>query len=322
LRALGLLSGGLDSVLAVRIIQEQGVEVAGLVFVSPFFSDERAGRSAEELGITLCAVDITKPLLEAIRNPRYGLGKNLNPCADCHRIMIAEAFRRLESSEAAFVFTGEVLAQRPKSQGKDMLNAVAAAGRRGYLLRPLSAKLLPPTVPEREGWVDREKLLALSGRSRRQQIELASRYGISEYASPSGGCLLTDAGFCSRLRDLEGREGWARDDIELLKIGRHFRLPSGAKAVSGRDREENERLRLMGRASDLFFQRADRPRSLVLLRPGGEGDILPAARICARYSVPAPGGELEIAWGNGSGVLENRIRAKPMPDGELENWRI
>ncbi len=287
--------------LAARLILDQGIEVVGVGFTSPFFGSDRGRRSAESLGIPFQSRDITDGLIAVLKEPRYGYGKNLNPCTDCHRLMVSTAAALLGELGASFIVSGEVLGQRPKSQTRDALNAVAKGAGRGLLLRPLSALLLSETVPEREGWVDRSRLLGISGRSRKVQLSLAERYGLTGYESPGGGCLLTEGGYCRKLKELKEHEGWGAGELNLLRVGRHFRLPSGARAVSGRDREENDELERLARPGDLLFQAARRPGSLVLLRKQGPltaRDRELAAAICLRYSKEKSPSRLEIAcWG-------------------------
>ncbi len=243
MRALVLLSGGLDSVLAVRLLLEQGIEVIGITFVSSFFDAEKAEKSAREAGIELVTIDIGEDILRLIEAPKYGFGRNMNPCIDCHALMVKRAAGRMEELGASFIATGEVVGQRPKSQMRYGLEAVEReANVKGYLLRPLSAKLLQPTIPEKEGWVDREQLLGLHGRTRKPQMELAERFGIKEYESPAGGCLLTDENFARAIRDLKDHEGLSDPGVRLLSIGRQFRLSDRAKLAVGRNHAENERL--------------------------------------------------------------------------------
>ena len=241
MKALSLFSGGLDSILAVKLIQEQGIGVIGICFETPFFSSEKAAQSAQYIGLPLKVVDITDSFLKIVLNPRHGYGKGLNPCIDCHKLMFKIAGEMLKKEEADFIISGEVLGQRPMSQNLRSLSLISHdSGFKDLILRPLSAKRLPETLPEREGWVIRERLLGLSGRSRQPQIELAKEFGIKEYPAPAGGCLLTEAVFSRRLKDLISRDPkFSRRDIELLKRGRHFRINEGTKIVVGRNQKEN-----------------------------------------------------------------------------------
>jgi len=291
-RAISLLSGGLDSILAVRLIQDQDIEVTGVSFVTPFFDAERATGAARELGVPLVVVDFTEAHLSMLKKPRYGYGKNMNPCIDCHALMLREAGRKMEEMKGDFLFTGEVLGQRPMSQTKQSLHIVAKlSGYEDIILRPLSAKLLPETRPEREGKVDRSRLLDIQGRGRKRQIALAASYGITSYANPAGGCLLTDSGFSRKLRDLFDHTGdFPVRDVELLKVGRHFRLSPGAKIIVGRNQGENRVIQDLSREEDMIFRMQHVPGPLVLLvgKPDEESIRL-AAAICARYSDAPPG---------------------------------
>lgn len=332
MKALALLSGGLDSFLAAKLLEEQGIAAVGISFLSPFFGCDGGRRTAGLLKIPFHGVDITEKYLPLLKNPRYGYGKHLNPCTDCHRLMVAEAFSRMEGLGASFVVTGEVLGQRPKSQHRDALNSVAKGGERGLLLRPLSARLLPETIPEQKGWVDRSRLLDLSGRSRVRQLELMRKYGAAGEFSPGGGCLLTDDEYCRRLGEIKDKEGWTVDAIALLRLGRHFRLPAragspfGAKAVSGRDEQENAALDGLGREGDLLFQARERPASLVLLRAGSgtpvPEDIALAAAITARYSRVSPGEPLAVAFWKRGDQEHKTFAALPLSQPELDQLRI
>ena len=205
-KALVLLSGGLDSVLAVELLRRCGLDVTGITFTTPFFGSAKAEKAADMLGIELLVADITSIHMKILKEPRFGYGRNLNPCIDCHTLMVKVAFEAMPEAGADFVATGEVLGERPKSQNRQALELVARfSGAEDLLLRPLSAKLLPETRPETEGWVERDCLLDLSGRSRKRQMELAEEWGIEEYETPAGGCLLTDAGFSARLHALTQR---------------------------------------------------------------------------------------------------------------------
>lgn len=255
MKAIGLVSGGLDSSIAVALIRSQGIEVIALNFVSPFFG--RKGflrRVMERLGAEFREVPVGEEYLEIVKNPRFGYGKNLNPCIDCKIFMLQKAKAIMEEEGASFVFTGEVLGQRPKSQMRNTLRLIEKeSGLSGFLLRPLSAKLLPPTIPETEGWVKRDALLGIAGRGRKVQLELAKRFGIEEYASPAGGCLLTDPIFCERLKDLLEHGTLTFAEIELVKLGRYFRLHPGYKLIVGRNERENTILLSLAQPGDFLF---------------------------------------------------------------------
>ena len=228
MKAISLFSGGLDSQLAVAVIQKQGITVEGVNFTSPFFgADERTQKAARHLGINLHLLPVGEEYItQVLRNPKYGYGKNMNPCIDCHAFMIRKAGDFMSEIGASFIITGEVLGQRPMSQNKSSLMTVEKlSGYRGYVVRPLSGKLLSPTIPEQEGWIERDKLLDISGRGRTRQIQLAEELGIKEYPSPAGGCLLTEANYARRLRIImDSKEIPGQTELELLKLGRHFIL--------------------------------------------------------------------------------------------------
>ena len=289
-RALVLFSGGLDSVLAVELLKKCGVKLTGITFTSPFFGSDKAEKAAAMLGIELLVTDITQAHLEVLKEPRYGYGRNLNPCIDCHALMVRTAVEAMRDIEADFVATGEVLGERPKSQNRQALELVArSSGADDLLLRPLSAKLLPETKPEKEGWVERDCLLDLSGRSRKRQMELAEEWGIEEYESPAGGCLLTDAGFSARLRELMARvPDFDGTDAELVKLGRQY-WNGSTLIVLGRRHEENLRLMELALPSDLLLKEKDNPGPTALLRAyprgasPGKKDIKEAARLLGRY---------------------------------------
>ena len=244
-KGLSLVSGGLDSQLAVRVLQRAGAEVEGVTFATPFFSPDAAKKAAAALGIKLHVIDFTDDEIALIENPPHGFGGAMNPCIDCHATMIRRAGELMTRLGYDFVATGEVMGQRPMSQNKQSLGVVEkSSGLKGRLVRPLSAKLLEPTIPELEGLLDREALLDISGRSRERQIKLVAEFGITDYPSPAGGCKLTEEGFCRTLKDLMDHEGLGnRRLVELLVVGRRFRLPGGSSVILGRDRSENEMLR-------------------------------------------------------------------------------
>lgn len=266
-RALVLFSGGLDSILAVKILKEQGIEVKALSFQSYFFNAGEAKKAAKKLKIPLKIIDFSKDHLKIVKKPKYGYGKAMNPCIDCHILMLKKAKEIMKKEKFDFVATGEVLKERPMSQNFQALKIVEKESRlKGYLLRPLSAKLLEPTIPEKKGLVDRQKLLDISGRSRKRQLELAKRYRISFYPTPAGGCLLTDLEFGKRLKKLmDEYPQFQRNDIELLKLGRHF-WQDKIKIVVGRNKEENEKIKALAKRKDVLIEMENYPGPLTLIR--------------------------------------------------------
>ncbi len=287
-KGLALLSGGLDSQLAVCVLRDQGVHVEGVVFESPFFGSGSAKKAAKALGIPLHVVDFTADILQLIDAPAHGFGGAINPCIDCHARMILRAAELMEKLGFDFIATGEVVNQRPMSQNRQSLGVVARdSGIPDRLLRPLSAKLLEPTLPEREGMIDRERLLGLSGRGRKEQIEIAAAHGLTDYPSPAGGCLLTDKGFANRMRDLQNHEGMGDLRlVQLLRRGRHFRLPGGSKCILGRDRNDNQALRDLASTADIRIHSVNVPGPTLLMPLGArtQEDIDFATAMCADYS--------------------------------------
>jgi tRNA-specific 2-thiouridylase len=302
IKGIALISGGLDSILAVKVMQEQGVEVEGVAFETPFFSADRAVEASSAIGIPLTVADITEEHLVMLRAPRYGYGRNMNPCIDCHILMLKKAGEMMEARGADCILTGEVLGQRPMSQGKQSLHIVAKrSGYQPYIIRPLSARLLPETMPEKEGKVDRSRLLDIQGRGRKRQMEMAARYRITGYATPAGGCLLTDPGFSKRLRDLFAHDkNMEVRDMELLKVGRHLRLNDETKVIVGRKQRENAVISELSTDHDIVIKMRDLPGPTVLVPYGcGREDLLRAAGICALYS-HAPGDlKAVVEWRTG-----------------------
>lgn len=324
---IGLMSGGLDSTLAARVLQDQDIRVIGISFVTPFFGSGRAERAAEILRIELKVMDITQVHLEMLQSPKYGYGKAMNPCIDCHTLMFREAGKVMESEGADFLFSGEVLGERPMSQNRQSLTVVAkGSGYEDLILRPLSAKLLPETLPEREGKVDRERLLNISGRSRKPQVELANHYGITEYPQPAGGCVLTDTGYSRKLKELMDRSpALAGRDAWLLRVGRHFRLDTGDKVIVGRDQNDNEKILSMKDETDVVLEVMDYPSPIALIPYGTTSDapedsIAKAAAICVRYSDAHRGEEITVVY-HRSGMT-NTVSAKAASDKELDRIRI
>jgi tRNA-uridine 2-sulfurtransferase len=292
-----VFSGGLDSMLAAQIIRAQGVDVLGLFFETPFFSSHRARISAKAIQLPLKVVDLTGPHLEIVKHPAHGYGGNMNPCIDCHALMLRKAGEMLEEEEANFIITGEVLGQRPMSQNLKALSIVSTqSGFPRLILRPLSAKLLQMTIPEEKEWVGRDLLLNFSGRSRKPQMALARELNITDYPAPAGGCLLTDPNFSKRLKDLFSSEPhFEIREIELMKIGRHFRLGPHARLIVGRNKGENETIVSLAKPEDLLLTAQSVPGPTVLAL----GDLTPeleilAAAITVSYSDARDSGPTEV----------------------------
>lgn len=296
-KAIALLSGGLDSTLAVRVIQSQGIDVTGIVFTSPFFSEKKAKQAAEILGIELKVIDITYDLLKIIKNPPHGFGKNINPCIDCHALMLKKAGEILSHEGFDFIITGEVLGERPMSQNRCSLDLVRRiSGYEDYIVRPLSAKLLPETMPEKDGLVDRNKLLDLSGRSRKRQMELVEKFGINKFPSPAGGCKLTEPNFAKRFRALISLDDLDDDfdetvrKIKFLSIGRHIKFDDKAWLIVGRNEAENNFLDANTGKKDIKIYLDDDlsgPTALIVngSKLKNKKEIIEkACAICARYS--------------------------------------
>lgn len=291
-QGLGLCSGGLDSMLAGLILREQNLEVQWITFETPFFSAEKARRASQITGIPLIVKDITQTYIEMLKSPNCGYGKHMNPCLDCHALMFRLAGEVMEEERFDFLFSGEVLGQRPMSQTRPSLRYVEKhSGYDGYIVRPLSAKRLAETIPEKQGLIDREKLLNISGRSRKTQIRLADHFGITDYPAPAGGCLLTDKGYSNRLRDLFQHQGTYRNkELHLLRYGRHFRVNEATKFIIGRTKTDNEQIkRYVSPRHDTLLKVRNYPGPLVVIPNGAAKEmILLAASIGAGYS-KAPG---------------------------------
>lgn len=332
IKALALLSGGLDSTLAIKVILEQGIDVEAVSFVTPFCLCTPKGscryearRVADEFGIELKVINIAQEYIEMVKNPRYGYGKNMNPCIDCRIFMQKKAKEYMKEIGASFIITGEVLGQRPMSQRRDALAMIERdSGLKGLVLRPLSAKLLKPTIPEERGWVDRERLLEISGRSRKPQIRLAEELGVRDYPCPAGGCLLTDPGFAKRMRDLiKHKPDFTIKDVQLLKVGRHFRLSLSSKVIIGRNKEENERLLRLAKREDICFRPVEVKGPIGIGRGDFDrGAIFLASQIIARYSNGILEEKVKIAIENCPSGNTDFIIANRMDNGRLGDLRI
>ena len=306
-KAVALISGGLDSILAAKLVMDQGYDVTGLYCTSAFSKsygreeDTPAVAVSRAIGIDLRVHDLGMPYIDLIRNPRHGYGKNSNPCIDCKIFMLNEAKAVMQELGAPFVVTGEVLGQRPMSQRRDTLHVIERdAGLRGLILRPLSATVLPPTRAEQEGLIDRGGLLGISGRGRTVQFRLAERYGIQGFSTPAGGCLLTDKNFSEKLRDLfRTKESVSLEDIRLLTVGRHFKLDPGLRIVVGRDRKENEVLTDIASHGFHLFVPHGFTGPVALLSGTPTAEIKQAVgRLIITYSKQVPGQARRIRFGS------------------------
>ena len=337
-KAVGLLSGGLDSILAVSLVKRQGIDVVGLHFIIPFAAspeEERAGVSAlaERLGASPRVEEMGEEYLAMLEKPAHGYGKNVNPCIDCHALMLRRAREVMLEEGASFVFTGEVLGERPMSQHRKALGIVETeSGLAGLLLRPLSALLLPVTRPEEAGVVDRSRLYGISGRSRKPQMRLAEELGITQYPGPAGGCLLTDPVYSRKVRDLMRHGELTLENARLLGTGRHYRLGDSVKLVVGRNQKENLVLESLAREADVVLSTFPVPGPVGLLRGRDNGCVELSARICAAHSDAKREPEVPVSWrraaaagkteeeeaGAGSQVLH----VAPLATEELERYRV
>lgn len=316
-RALAMISGGLDSILASKLLKDQGIEVIGICFKSHFFSENNAVRMAKQIDIPLVVVDFSEEHFKMVKNPPHGYGKNVNPCIDCHAMMMKYAGSLLEKYNAQFIITGEVLNQRPMSQNRSALGVVLKESGVGEkVLRPLCAKNLPPTQMELDGLVDREKLLDIAGRSRHVQMELAEKWGIKDYPSPAGGCKLTEPNYSVRLKDLMNyKEEIDTEDLELLKIGRHFRLTENAKIISTRTQQEALDIKKYLKSKDLIFL-ADKfvgAMTIIVGEPNQE-EIEFAAKVTARYSKGREESIVRVNYGEFKKPMEKHVEVEPATD--------
>ncbi len=324
MKAIALLSGGLDSTLAARVLLDQGIQLEALNFLTVFCNCTRRGetclasqKAVQTLGIPLKVFNVSDEYLEVVKRPNHGYGSNMNPCIDCRIFMMKKTKQYMEETGASFVVTGEVLGQRPMSQRKDAMRLIdKESGLEGLILRPLSAKFLPVTVPERKGWVDRERLLAIQGRSRKPQMKMACELGIRDYPCPAGGCLLTDPAFARRMKDLIKHDpGFCLNDVHILKMGRHFRLSPRLKLVVGRNEEENQKIQTFSQKEDFLFKISHYPGPLSLLRgEAGNHDITDSAAITVRYSKARDSGAVEVLYKRVEEESYRSLAASPMTD--------
>lgn len=329
-KAIALFSGGLDSILACRVVGRQGIEVIAVRFISPFFNYDLLlnpsypSEIRAKYGIDVMLRDVSEEYIALLRAPAHGYGKNFNPCLDCKIFMMTKARELMQELGASFLISGEVLGQRPMSQRRDALRVVERdSGCDGILLRPLCAKHLKPTRPEIEGLVDRDMLCAFSGRGRSQQIALAKEMGIVDYPTPSGGCVLTDANVSGRIkRYYEENDTLLVEDMRLLIPGRHYLLPDRAWLVMGRGEAENDTILRLAAPQDTILKLVDRTGPTALVRNLQEtSDLSLAAGLVARYGkkgadgLPMPG-EVECVGASGS----TRITGVPLEDSLTQGW--
>jgi len=306
-KAIALLSGGLDSRLAVKMMLDQGIEVEALNFVTVFCTctarsscKTEARKAAEDYGIPLKTLNATEEILEAIRNPKHGFGRGLNPCLDCRISMFRRAGKYMKETGADFLVTGEVWGERPMSQRPDALRIIEEeSGLAGLIVRPLSAHLFESSIPEREGWVDREKMMAIEGRSRKPQMQLAAEIGVNDYPCPAGGCLLCDKNFAARLgRLLEEKPHPAIPEIQSLRLGRLIYSSEGKRIMIPRNEDETKRLAALARAGDLLMSVDDftGPTAVIKGEDIGEATLQEAAALTARYGAAREEKNVSVTW--------------------------
>jgi tRNA U34 2-thiouridine synthase MnmA/TrmU len=325
IKALALLSGGLDSTLATELILKQGIDVVALNFTSPFCLCKKGGcgatEAAKQLNVPLKVVHVGDEYLKMVRKPKHGYGRNMNPCIDCRIFIVKKAKKYAKEIDASFIFTGEVLDERPMSQHfKAMKIIEEEAGLKGKILRPLSARLLPETVIEKKGLVNRKKLLDIHGRSRKPQIKLAREFNIKDYPCPAGGCLLTYKEYANKLRDLfKHKKRCSMADVALLKVGRHFRLGEN-KIIVGRNEAENKILTSKKARNDYYFEVPDVGGPITVLQGAKtKKAVRTAAALTAFYS-DAKGGKVNVNFGREN---LNKSVIVPIPDrAEVESLRV
>jgi len=316
MRALALFSGGLDSTLAMKLVVDQGIEVIAVNVNTGFGSTkdrlEHMQSMCDQIGAKLEILDLREEYLdEVLFDPKYGYGKTFNPCIDCHGFMFRYTGKLLEKYDASFMISGEVVGQRPMSQNKEAMgNVVRLSEHDDLIVRPLSAKVLPITKPEREGWINRDKLMDITGRSRARQLQMVKDIGLENFEPPAGGCLLTEINFSKRLEDFVKNDKMEIDDIDTLKFGRHLRLPDGAKLIVGRHQEDNNKLK------ETKSKKYDKARILdasgplcLLQKDASESDKQLATKIIITYGRTELDKEYEVTYGSYS-LKDTRMEDK------------
>lgn len=330
IRVIAAYSGGLDSILAAEFIRQLGFDVL-LLHVQHLFSTNEAGRTrlraaAEQAGLPLRIIDVSEQHLETIRRPKHGYGQGMNPCIDCRIFMLRIAKRIMEEVSAQFVVTGEVLGQRPKSQHyKALLQSAEESGLDDRLLRPLCARHLPDTLPVKEGWIQRENLLAIHGRSRQEQMRLAEEFGITDYPQPAGGCVLIEKTYAKRVRDAFehlGKDEVGLTQFRLFRYGRHFRIAENVKIIVGRNQDENEKLEALSQGQiRIDPMEVMGPTTLVEGNPTEE-QLQTCCSLSARYCDHEPGMEVQLRIVSQDDERVLSVLPMTSDDPRILKWRI
>ncbi len=324
-KALILLSGGLDSLLAYKIIEKEGVDVLGIHYINPIATryPEKAEEIFQKNNLKYIQISNFKDFLKMLKAPKFGFGKNLNPCIDCRLLNIRLAVEEMKSRHFDFLVTGEVQGQRPKSQLRRALDTIeSASGVKGLLLRPLSAKILHPTVPELKGWVNRENFYGIQGRSRSIQMRITKEFNITDYASPGGGCPLTEKEYSKKIKDILEYDLLNPDQVALLNIGRHFRLNKKIKFIVGRNNEDNLKLLKMSETLSCVVideKTVNGPVAILIGNPDNN-DLRLAMRIVASYTKVS--GDIVMKWKNSLDKIWEDIIVTPFTRKEIEKYRI
>lgn len=333
IQAVALISSGLDSILAATIIKEQGIKIKGVLFYFIFdnlyynIQNGEIDRILLPLGIPVDKIDLTDKMIKLLQTePEHGFGSRMNPCVDCHILMLKTAYKYMQKVDAHFLVTGEVAGQRSMSQKEPMLRHIdKSANLKGIILRPLSAQLLEETIPEKKGWVDRKKLFAIAGRSRKKQLELAERLKIKKFGTPAGGCILTDPEFAKRLkvfREKKGKQYVSKEELTLMRFGRHFWPGDDTQIIVGRNEQENNILESYSKGR-WVFNTVKEPGPLVIATGlNGKQDIKLTASIVSRYCTKKLTSAVKVRYENKKKGISGFLEALPISDEKLELWRV
>ncbi len=326
MKAISLLSGGLDSTLATKIIKDMGIEVIALNFTSPFCQcggkhkdgcKHKAQEMAEQLGVELKMLNTSAEFVEIIKHPKYGFGSGANPCIDCRILKFSTAKKYMEEIGASFIITGEVVGQRPMSQNRRAMDIIEKeSGLDGLIVRPLCAGHMAPSIPEQKGWIDRSKLLSIEGRSREKQLDLVDEYKIENHACPAGGCLLTDKNFSMKIKDLRKSEMLNLNNARLFVYGRYFAVTEKFKMAVGRDEAENKIVQNFASPGDLLIIPSTKGPSAIGRGDVTEENIQKALGIIAHYCKKDPGQSLNyriVGEGIKTAPVGSIAEVEPMP---------